>query len=88
MHSWSTGEISQSLHSLPLPEAVLRNSSSLLLDFVVFEELQSLVYSAAPSGLLEAALRHSSLPFEVPPPFSAVPLCSSPTLIILAAFVP
>jgi hypothetical protein len=47
-------ELSEAFHFTDLPEAVLRNSSSLLLVFVVFEVLQSLLYSAAPSGLLEA----------------------------------
>ena len=47
-------EFGDACHFTDLPEAVLQDSSFLLLVFVVFEELQSLVYSAAPSGLLEA----------------------------------
>jgi hypothetical protein len=47
-------EFGDALHFTDLPEAVLRKSSSLHLVFVVFGELQSPVYSAAQSGLLEA----------------------------------
>jgi hypothetical protein len=47
-------EFVNDFHFTDLPEAVLQDSSSLLLAFVVSEELQSLVYSAAPSGPLEA----------------------------------
>ena len=46
--------LGEAFHFTDLPEAVARNSSSLLPVFVVLEELQSLVYSAAPSGLLKA----------------------------------
>jgi hypothetical protein len=47
-------ELGETFYFTDLPEAVLRDSSSLLLVFVVFQELQSLAYSAAPSGLLGA----------------------------------
>jgi hypothetical protein len=47
-------ELGDAFHFTDLPEVVLRDLSFLLLVFVVIEEPQSLFYTAAPSGLLEA----------------------------------